>query len=306
MIAPIFREQVALLLRLLPEVTKTGVFALKGGTAINLFAQDMPRLSVDIDLTYVPRSNREAALRNISEALNQIKTRIDRTIPEVRTRLTRQSGGEEAKLIATLGAAIVKIEVNTIIRSHALPLREMPLVDSAQAEFRTFVVAKVVSHAELYGGKICAALDRQHPRDLFDVQQLFDQEGLTDEVRRGVLLSMMSHTRPMHELLRPHFKDQRDLFTNQFQGMTIFPYSYAEFEATRDRLVEVLNAGLLSHERELLLSLMRGTPRWELFPILGIEELPAIQWKLLNVRKLMTNAKKHAEQMQLLERCLDG
>ena len=67
-----FRRQVALLVRTLPVVAEETCFALKGGTAINLFVRDLPRLSVDIDLTYLPVTSREASLADIGAALGRI------------------------------------------------------------------------------------------------------------------------------------------------------------------------------------------------------------------------------------------
>jgi len=69
-----YRQQVSLLLSVLPEVAKERCFALHGGTAINLFIRNMPRLSVDIDLTYLPIENREPSLKNIAEALQRNKS----------------------------------------------------------------------------------------------------------------------------------------------------------------------------------------------------------------------------------------
>lgn len=163
------------------------------------------------------------------------------------------------------------------------------------------MTATVVSDAELYGGKLCAALDRQHPRDMFDVQQLFDHGGLTDEIVQGFLVFLMSHTRPMHELLRPHLKDQSETFARQFQGMTIAPYSYRDFEATRERLIHEIHAKLQDSQRELLIGFKRGEPRWELFAVPGVEDLPAVRWKLMNIRTLLKNSAKHAEQLRSLE-----
>lgn len=69
-----YKKQVSLLLDILPEVAKEDVFALHGGTAINLFCLNMPRLSVDIDLTYIPASeDRDRDLQNIRSALENIK-----------------------------------------------------------------------------------------------------------------------------------------------------------------------------------------------------------------------------------------
>lgn len=250
MIRPEYRARVELLLRLLPEVAKESTFALKGGTAINLFVRDMPRLSVDIDLTYLSFHDRATALKEISAALHRLKGGLDAAIPDATTRVVAQSGGQEAKLTCQLQGASVVIEVNTVIRGHLWPIRQLQLAQSAQDEFGMFAAINVVSHAELFGGKICAALDRQHPRDLFDIQQLFDHEGFTDDVRLGFVASLLSHTRPMHELLRPQFQNKRDLFRDQFEGMTVDSYSYDQFEETRERLVQAIQSLLLDDDRE--------------------------------------------------------
>lgn len=77
-----YRAQVALLLYILPEITKENDFAIHGGTAINLFFRDMPRLSVDIDLTYTPIEDRKTSLKNIVKALERIKRSIESILPE--------------------------------------------------------------------------------------------------------------------------------------------------------------------------------------------------------------------------------
>lgn len=66
-----YRRQVSLLIKIVPLVAKETVFALKGGTAINLFLRNMPRLSVDIDLTYLPVKDRASAraLRSVPEGI---------------------------------------------------------------------------------------------------------------------------------------------------------------------------------------------------------------------------------------------
>ena len=65
-------NQVRLLLGVLPEIAAEEVFALKGGTAINLFYRDMPRLSVDVDLTYLPTVDRDTALKDMDRRLDRI------------------------------------------------------------------------------------------------------------------------------------------------------------------------------------------------------------------------------------------
>ncbi len=177
----------------------------------------------------------------------------------------------------------------------------MQLAQAAQDEFQKFAAINVVSHAELYGGKICAALDRQHPRDLFDVQQLLSSDGLTEEVRLGFIAALLSHPRPLHEIIRPNFQDQRSLFDAQFAGMTILPFTYDEYESTREQLVREVHENLTVEDRNLLFSFKRGEPTWNLFPADTLQQLPAVQWKLANIQKLKKNARKHADQLQALK-----
>jgi predicted nucleotidyltransferase component of viral defense system len=305
MISPEYRAQVELLLRILPEVAKEESLALKGGTGINLFVRDMPRLSVDIDLTYLPINPRADALKEIADALHRMQGRLQNTISGIAAQVVPQSGGQEAKVSCRLNDAVVTIEVNTIIRGHLWPVRELALVKSAQDEFRMFAAATVVSNAELFGGKICAALDRQHPRDLFDVQQLLANDGLNNEVRYGFIACLLSHGRPINELLRPQLQDRRSVFETQFRGMTVELYSYEEFEATRDRLVQEIHSLLQDDDRELLLSVKRGEPNWSLFPVETLQNMPAVRWKLANIQKLKhDNPAKHTEQLESLRRAL--
>lgn len=217
MISEIYRAQVDLLLQVLPHVAKENSFAIKGGTAINLFVRDMPRLSVDIDLTWLPFDDRATALANITDALRRVKAQVESTVPACKVSLVAQGDDMEAKLSVQTQAAQIKVEVNTVMRGFLLPPRMMDIVDAVENEFSRFVSANVVSHAELFGGKICAALDRQHPRDLFDVRQMFDSEGLTEEIRTGFMALLLSHSRPIHEMIRPNFQDQRKAFETQFE-----------------------------------------------------------------------------------------
>ena len=302
MISENYRAQVDLLLQVLPHVAKEESFALKGGTAINLFVRNMPRLSVDIDLTWLPFDDRATALAGITDALRRVKTRIEETIPACRVALVPQSDGQEAKLTSQTQTAQIKAEVNTTIRGHLLPPRLIDIADTVEDEFGRFVSTIVISHAELFGGKICAALDRQHPRDLFDIHHMLENEGLTDEIRIGFMASLLSHGRPLHEMIRPNFQDQKQAFEAQFAGMSFTPFSYADFEATRELLVKGINSAWTDNDRAFLLSFKRGEPDWALFPLENLRRLPAVQWKLQNIQKLMVqNPDKHTEQLKALE-----
>jgi predicted nucleotidyltransferase component of viral defense system len=300
-----YENQVRLLLRILPFVAEEGVFALKGGTAINLFERNIPRLSVDIDLTYLPFKERPQALTEISEALSRIKARVETNIPAIRVTKVEQGSGIEAKLHCQHLRTQIKIEVNTIIRGHLLPPRTMTVRDMVQERFEAFAEMPVVSRAELYGGKLCAALDRQHPRDLFDVHQLLEQEGLTREIMSGLLAAVLSHPRPINEVLFAAHKDQRETFDRQFAGMALAPFTYAEFEAARSHLHAAIGSQLTATDKALLLSFKNGTPDWTLSDLPNLERMPAIQWKLSNIRKLKaTSPAKHRNLLEALRRKL--
>lgn len=297
MIAAAYRAQVDLLLQILPYVSKEKNFALKGGTAINLFIREMPRLSVDIDLTYLPLDSRSDALKNIQDGLGRIKTELENNLSGVRINTVTLNGGTDVKLNCQGKGAQIKIEVNTITRGNVFPTQLMQVVDSVQDEFDKFAAAKVVSMAELYGGKICAAIDRQHPRDLFDVKLLLENEGFTNEIWEGVKIGLISHYKPISELLSPVLKDQKSAFENQFAGMTAVEFSYNDYETTRAVLIQTIGEHLTVEDKRFLLSFEGGEPDWKLFPIPVLKDLPAIKWKLINIAKLKKNNPKKHEQM---------
>jgi predicted nucleotidyltransferase component of viral defense system len=304
MISPAYHAQVDFLLRILPHVAIHERLALKGGTAINLFVRDMPRFSVDLDLTYLPFDARETALGHISQILDQIKHTLEKSDPDLTATAMPTKEGQDAKLVCRHRGATVKIEVNTIMRGHLWPVRPMQLTESTQKAFNKFAQINVVSHAELFGGKLCAALDRQHPRDLFDVKQLLDRDGLTEDVRFGFIASALSHPRPLHELICPNFLDQQSLYKAQFAGMTVEPFSYADFESTRERLIKEVQIALTDEDRAFLISFKEGDPAWNLFPNSTLQFMPAVRWKLTNIDKLKKQPKKHALQLQALKRAL--
>ena len=305
MIKPEYRAQVDLLLQLLPYVAKEEIFALKGGTAINLFVRDLPRLSVDMDLAYLPFDARKDALINIQEGLKRIKTAMEKTIPGLKVHTVSLKGGTDVKLNCQHSKAQIKIEVNTITRGHLFPVRMMPVRDLVQDEFGKFAAIQVVSHGELYGGKICAALDRQHPRDLFDVKLLLENEGFTHDVKQGFVLGLLSHYKPIHELLNPVFKNQEPAFNSQFAGMTAIEFSYKDYENTRTLLVDTLKKHLSEDDKKLILGFEKGKPGWSLFSQEKIKDFPAIQWKLQNIKKLiLENPGKHGQLTKSLEEVL--
>lgn len=169
-----YRQQVALLLEVLPLVGRERCFALKGGTAINLFVRDMPRLSVDIDLAYLPVQDRTTSLAEVAAALERIASTIESRLRGSKVQRTIVEG-QLIKLVAWRGGVRVKIEVSPVMRGC---VREPAVLGVSQTveELFGYVEVPVVHAHDLYAGKLCAALDRQHPRDLFDVRLLLENE----------------------------------------------------------------------------------------------------------------------------------
>ncbi len=301
--SPYFK-QVELMLKTIPHVTAETCFALKGGTAINLFVRDMPRLSVDIDLAYLPvEEPRETALKKISESLRRIAVALKRVIPGVKVQESQAREPKRiAKLIVASGQTRIKIEPNDVIRGAVFPVGERELTERAEKMFERSVTARVLSIPDLYGGKICAALDRQHPRDLFDVRVLLEHEGVTDEIRRAFVVYLASHDRPIRELLDPARKDIRQVYESEFAGMTIDEIAYEDLIVAREALIETVKIKLTENEKAFLISLKEGQPKWNLMGIEGIEKLPAVQWKLKNIQKM--SGKKRAESLEKLKRVL--
>lgn len=291
-------EQANLMLRILPHVAAEDCFALKGGTAINFFVRDLPRLSVDIDLTYIPIEPRKETLYKIGEALARVKSKISKTIPGVSVHEGRYEG-TVFKLFVKGPAGIVKIEPNLVMRGAAHPPVERNIGPKAVEKFKTAVSIKTLSDADLYGGKICAALDRQHPRDLFDVKVLMENEGLTQDIRQAFIVYLISHDRPMHEVIDPIRKDIRSVFDADFQGMTEEPVEYAALLNARENLIGKLKNDLTKPEKEFILSVKEGSPDWTLLDLPGVDKLPAVQWKLQNIRKM--DAAKHRDYLRKLK-----
>lgn len=293
--------QVRLLVGVLPIVARERCFALKGGTAINLFVRDMPRLSVDIDLAYVPIGDRAAALAEIDAALGRIIETLAGRPYDYRVRVgKRQDGGVYGLLVADR-AAEIKIEVSPVLRGSVYPEAMRRIVDRAEAEFG-FAEVPVVSFADLYAGKIVAALDRQHPRDLFDVKLLMAEEGISDELFRAFLVYLISHDGSIARVLNPTRKPLDDLFARQFAGMTVEAVTLDELDQARTDLIAALHGRLGESEKAFLMSFKRGEPSWDVLGVAHAADLPAVRWKLRNLAQMAPD--RHREELNNLERVL--
>jgi len=300
MASEVFEAQVALLVRALPYVATETCFALKGGTAINLFVRDLPRLSVDIDLVYLPIENRETSLIGIRSALGRIAQKIRKSVPDSIVTEGVNAGG--TLILVRQRNAQIKIEVTPVLRGtvHPVDLRTVrPVVE----EQFGFAEVQVASFADLYAGKLVAALDRQHPRDLFDVQSLLANEGIDQTLYQTFLAYILSHNRPAHELLQPNRKDVGEAFEREFLGMTVADTSLDALLATRELLVAEIRARLDEPSKLFLKSFHLLRPNWDLISFPTIRNLPVILWKLINLERLKA---ENPEKYQAMLRELDA
>lgn len=295
----IYAQKVELLLRLIPIVMDEGVFAIHGGTAINLFLRNLPRYSVDVDLTYIHLADRQKSLDDINSHLKSISDKAKRAfkgmniVPNFNT----------CKLLCEYHGKQVKIEVNQtkrgIVGGNVITL---PLCESAQNEFSLYCEANIVPLTQLYGGKIAAALSRQHPRDLFDVRYM---EYPIESCREGLIFCLLGSDRPLHESFAPNLIDQREAMQNQFVGMTNVPFSYKEFEETRTKLILDVRSLLTDEDKRFLVSFEMAQPKWSGCEFEYFKDYPSVQWKILNLQKLAKkNPKKLNEEAEKLQRIL--
>lgn len=292
---------VRLLLKVVPYVFESDVFALKGGTAINLFLKDLPRLSVDLDLVFRDhRLSRKDALIAIRQAIRKLKEQLSKSGLICEQGLNR--AGDEVKLFVTEGRSRIKIEVNYVFRGTVLPVEERMLTQKAEQLFFTEVTVPILCADELYGSKLVAAMDRQHPRDFFDILELRKDGSLTNRMVECFVCYLAGHNRPIHEVLHPNPLKLESTFLNEFQGMTREIIELDRIESIRQWLFSTLPAALSVNQSKFLLSLVRTEPEWELMECVHLKELPAVQWKVKNLNALKrSNKTKFEQQAELLE-----
>ncbi|MGE0409268.1 MAG: nucleotidyl transferase AbiEii/AbiGii toxin family protein [Amphiplicatus sp.] len=299
-----FEEQVRLLVRVLPYVARETDFALKGGTAINFFLRDMPRLSVDIDLAYLPLEPRKTALPKIRAALARIGEQLMASSPAIATIDPPAVRENELRLLIRDGRTQVKLELSPVLRGTVFPPERRIIAPAVETAFG-YAEMQVLSHPDLYAGKICAALDRQHPRDLFDIKLLYENEGLTDDLFRAFLVYAACSSRPMHELLAPNEKDIGEDFAGEFAGMTVDPINIDALLSARKRLIGDIRVQLKGPAAKFLRTLQAGEPDFTLIGLPQAADLPAIRWKILNLKKLIAeNPGKHRAQTEALDAIL--
>ena len=281
-----YRRQVELLVRTLPHVACEKCFALKGGTAINLFIRDLPRLSVDIDLTYLPVAERPRSLADIEAALHRIARRIEEALTFARVQTgTLRKEGTVSKLFVRERGTQIKIEVTPVLRGCVFEAEEGAVSNAVEEQFG-FAAIHVVSLPDLFAGKLVAALDRQHPRDLFDIHGLLSNEGIDDRLRTAFIVYLVSHHRPIERLLAPVRRDMREEFERGLAGMMESPVALEVLVRTREELVAAIVGRMPDAHKDFLRSYARVEPRWSLLEVPDVSSLPAVEWRMRKLAQL--------------------
>jgi len=293
-----YKEQVDLLLEILPEAIGDPRVALKGGTAINLFFENMPRLSVDIDLCYLPIESRSKTLENIHELMIAMAEKLSKK-ERVLTQVNKTTSGFAKQILVQHNRTTVKVEINHVLRGHLYKPEILELCDVAQETFKQYAEVRSLSFEEVYAGKFCAALDRQHPRDLFDVHNFFQKHTITDKLKYAFIIYLISGNRPISEMIRPNLLDQSKTFQTEFEGMTVESVPYTTLEKARLRLIGSIDETLNEQDRAFLLSFKKGEPDWSHIPIFEARNMPAVQWKLINIQKMSPHS--HKKSIDLLK-----
>jgi predicted nucleotidyltransferase component of viral defense system len=289
------------LLKLIMDEPLFDSFVLVGGTSLAL--QIGHRLSVDIDLAYLPLEPRDQALINVRTALQRISNRINAQ-PDIRA-VFQDNKVDELRIVVSSPVATIKIEVSPVARGTLHRAEVMSIQESVENEFG-YAEIQVVSLPDLYGGKLCAAMDRQHPRDLFDVRTLLGREGISREIFVGFLVYTLSHPRPINEVMSPNWQPLSEKFEAEFDGMTFEKVECEDLVTVRPAMLISLQKHFTERDHAFLMSFKRGQPDWTLFDYPSAADLPAIRWKLQNIKKLANNQVKHAEQVDKLNQVLDG
>jgi len=298
-----YERQVALLVRILPLLAAEKDFALKGGTAINLFVRDFPRLSVDIDLTYLPVQPWKEAIVGIDAGLTKVADAVTKSIRGAQVAAQRSAEGHIERLHVQAGAA-VKIEVTPMMRGVVYDPVLTPVTEEVEDRYG-FAETWVVSQPDLYAGKIVAALDRQHPRDLYDVKLLLENEGVSDELRHAFIAYLLSSTKGLNAILSPRRRDLVRKYEQEFVGMTADDTPLQTLLDVRETLIQTMVGAMPEAHRRFLVSFKRGEPDWSLLAHAHVADLPAVQYRMQKLAEL-GHERREAELQKLIAALYPG
>lgn len=294
-------DRVRLLVEILPILAHEPRFALKGGTAINLFEHDLPRLSVDIDLAWLPIHGYTEDAALIAEAFARLAEVLRARPLQLQVQLSVAEGARAVtRLVASRGRARVQVETTPVMRGTVHPVRSMVVRPKVEEVFG-FASMQVLHFADLYAGKLAAALSRQHPRDLFDVGLLLEDERADQVLWRTFLVYLTCSPKPAWEMLAPRMPaDFAATFNAHFKGMTAQSVSAEVLLENRERLLTRVAMWMDESSCAFLRSVEDEQPDFGLIGLPHAVELPAVRRKLQNLGR-RTAAKRAADRGHLEE-----
>lgn len=298
---PRYIERVRLLVDILPVLGREACFALKGGTAINLFEHDLPRLSVDIDLAWLPVHDYSEDAKLIAQAFGRLADALRGRPLQLQVQTSAAGGeGTVTRLVASRGRARVQIETTPVMRGTVHPVRSMVVRPRVEEAFG-FAEVQVLDFADLYAGKLAAALSRQHPRDLFDVGLLLDDVRANTVLWHTFLVYLTCSPKPAWEMLAPRLPvDFAATFEAHFKGMTTEPIEVGALLESHERLLSRVAAWLDEPSRAFLQSVEDEQPDFNLIGLPHAAHLPGVRRKLQNLAR-RTAAKRAADHDQLAD-----
>ncbi|BAU58732.2 Ync [Halorhodospira halochloris] len=137
--------------------------------------------------------------------MDRLALSIEDAIVGAKTQLIKVGGGT-TRLLARLKSAEIKVETSPVMRGVVHEPESRAVTEAVEDEFG-YAEMQIAAFEDLFSGKLHAALDRQHPRDIYDIKLLYEHEGITDDLFRTFLIYIASSPRPVHELLNPNLID---------------------------------------------------------------------------------------------------
>ena len=232
----------------------------------------------------------QSTLEKSTNALNRIIDKLQRNLG-IHVVIQKDKKGEFiTKIDVQSKNAQIKIEPSFVFRGTVYPTVESETRPKVNEILERMVKMQILSFEDLFAGKLCAALNRQHPRDIFDMKLLLDNEGLTDKTRKAFVVYLASDSRPIDELLDPNLQDLSAGFNSEFKGMTNIDIKAEELINIRDYLCKNIAKMLSEEEKQFLISLVQMEPKWSLLSLpVDVKALPGIKFKLMNLEKMEKN-----------------
>lgn len=199
---------------------------------------------------------------------------------------------------------IVKIEVNFVMRQSLGTPSLRILCQKARDMFQKSCEMMVLPVDQMYGSKMVATLDRQHPRDLFDIQFIL-RCPITEGIKKGFMFQLLNSKRGFHELICPSYKSKsmiKDIMLTKFNGMANSPFTYQDYMDTRDMLVRTVHENLNEQDKIFLIEFMKGNPRWDIYDFRGH---PSTERRLMRLENLRKNPVKFKVQLEKIEKVFE-